>query len=172
MVAIEKFFMIPRTHEVYKDYVQSQTNTEKVVALFKEFAKQHNIETDAFYSCVSRLHIEPTQADAERFKTEFMVGTPGQFKKTSAISKAWVNLCKENELTKDRDLIDPYLPFVFPSKQMYPERHCRWAFLMQDDNLYCRFSSNVEFTAPSDFKEILGSEFYKIVESVQAAAKE
>lgn len=165
----EKFFMIPRTHEVYKDYVQSQTNQKKVGALFKEFAKQHNIATDTFYSCVSRLYIEPTPTDKELFKTEFMAGTPGQFKKTSAISKAWVNLCKENGLTKDRDLNDPYLPFAFPSKDGCLQRHCQWAFIMQDDNLYCRFSSDVEFTAPSDFKEILGSEFYEVVESVQTA---
>lgn len=164
---MEKFYTIPKTHSLAKDYKSFQQNMSKINNLYIEFAKENGIETTTAFAIADRLEIEPTKNDIVNFKSHFLSGYVGKFKKTSPLCKKWIALCKENKLTNHK-LTKPFVSFYFD--RLFERNSYR--LFIHNDTLYCWFECSSDFDNPNGFIEIKGSEFYKVLEEANSQKKD
>ena len=158
---MERFFIVKDENliELLKEY---ESMRRKVDDAFREFAKEYEIETSAYYQCTDRLMISPTENDMQKFKNQLKIDNQ-TFKKNSAMSKAWVKLCEENGLKTPRkptwelhDLIGGHI-YSFRSR-----------LFSLNDEVYGSFEADTEFNLNEEhFDELKASEFYKIIEEAK-----
>lgn len=154
---MQKFYTVREGSPLWDAYETHEKNAKALGKLFAEFSKQNGIQSNQVYITCNRLAFVPTQEDEEKFSKDFMVGKPGEFKKSSRLSKAWVSLCKENGIEK---VSEPFVPFYF-NGVVGP---CRYRLFKVGDTLFCTFTCNSNFTAPDYFEEMKASEFYSVME--------
>ena len=155
---MEKYFIVK--NEVLARQVKDfESMRKKVDDAFREFAKEHGIETSRYYQNTSQLRIIPSENDIHKFMNQLKVDKE-TFKKNSATNKAWVELCKANELdTPNKPVWE--LAYLIDSHD-YRFR-CRLFSL--NGEVYGSFESDTNFTLPEEhFVELKASEFYKIIE--------
>lgn len=155
---MEKFYIVEKDSQLAKDYLEYLASSEKFTNVFKNFARENNIETDEFYLSTKRLWINPKGQDYKNFGNSFLKGELGKFKVDSPLNRKWVELCKENNLSAI--IYRPYLPLYFDVF----EGKCSSRLFKINDIIYCSFSLDKDFKTPSGLKEIKGSEFYKAIE--------
>ncbi|HJI48721.1 MAG TPA: hypothetical protein OIL97_04095 [Oscillospiraceae bacterium] len=155
---MEKFYIVEKDSILAKDYLEYLAFAEKFTDLFEKFAKENNIEASEYYLSTKRLWINPKGQDYKNFGNSFLKSELGKFKINSPLNRKWVELCKENNLSKV--IHKPYLPLYFYTF----EGKCSSRLFKIKDTIYCSFSMDKYFKAPSGLKEIKGSEFYKAIE--------
>lgn len=162
---MEKFYRINQEHKIYELYREYKDMSHRVNEAFKEFSKEIGLEAPSYYQFTTSLSVvDLTQADREKFKEHFKAHAPGDFKKTSVYSKMWVKKCADLGLeSPDR----PRLWWYFN-----PNGKSRNRLVEVDGLLYASFESDASFTAPKDFVEIPGSEFYRVIEEYNERVKD
>jgi hypothetical protein len=162
---MEKFYIVEKDSTLAKDYLEYLAFSKKFTSLFENFAKENNIEADEFYLSTKRLWINPKGQDYKNFENSFLKSELGKFKINSPLNQKWVELCKANNLSKV--IYRPYLPLYFNVL----EGKCSSRLFKINDTIYCSFSMDKDFKAPSGLKEIKGSEFYKAIEDDETKRK-
>lgn len=158
---MKKYYVVDKESEVAKSYMAWKEEQYKINGLFKEFAKEHGIETKEYYPVVDRLWIAPTKNDSKKFENEIKRSFDGEFKKSSPTSKAWVAKCKEKDI---KDLSRPHLMFYFSVTG-----RCYEGMTEINGTFYATYESENDFKCFSEaFKEIKASEYYKVLEDVGA----
>lgn len=160
---MEKYYKIPKEHRIYKMYMDYKNMANRINKAFIEFEKEWGIETQQYCQTTDRLYICPTDNDTEKFGEYFKKGCPGEFKKTSAPSKAWVGKCKELNLET------PYIPSLPWEFGIYGSSRQR--IFMIDDVLYASISTENDFKALKGLEEIKASEFFKVIEDYEESLK-
>lgn len=135
---------------------------KKVDDAFREFAKEHGIETSRYYQFTSQLRIVPTMKDIHKFREQLKIDNE-TFKKNSAISKEWVELCKANGLETPRkptwELRDLITTCILSFRS---------SLFSLNDEVYGTFEADVNFNLPDEhFVELKASEFHKIIEEYE-----
>ena len=158
---MEKYFEVKKDSDFYKKYFDYVDMSDKVNELFKQFAKDNDIETKEYYQNTDRLIIIPTQEDRIKFKGMFVQNSDTTFKKTAPICKSWINLCKEN------GLVSPRKPNLLWDSSCKLDSYSTSSRLFHiGENVYGsidnKCDSDIELT--DDFIEMKVSEFWKIVE--------
>lgn len=154
---MEKFFIV-KNEVLAKQVKYFESMSKKVNDAFREFAKEHGIETRTYYQKTSQLRIDPSENDIQKFKNQLKIDGE-TFKKNSAINKAWVELCKAKELET------PSKP-VFELANLIDSHDYRFRCRLFSLNgeVYGSFETNADFTLPEEhFMELKASEFYKII---------
>ena len=154
-----KRYFIVKNEELIKLEKEFESMGNKINEAFKEFVKEHGIETKEYYQCTDRLMISPTENDVHKFKNQLKVD--GQtFKKNSIINKAWVETCKAKELKTPRKAGWELADLI--GKHIY---RFRSSLFCLNDKVYGTFETDRDFQLPEEhFTELKASEFYKIVE--------
>lgn len=151
---MEKFFVISSESSIYMQCKSYFVFLQRIEKVFIGFAKEHNIESTNFGPYTNRLIFAPTEQDDLNFNQYFLVNHPGVFKKNAPLSKAWVALCKKQDIEEVRE---PNIPwYVYPIGN-----RLSWTYFFAEETLYLRISSDVDFKAPSDWREISGSRYYQ-----------
>ena len=160
---MEKYFRIPKEHRIYGMYVEFKEMSKRINEAFVEFSKEQGITTNEYYQTTDRLYICPTDEDTEKFGKYFKKDSPGEFKKNSAPSKAWVGKCRELGL---KMMYKPHLAWEFdvfgPTKQR---------IFMIEDILYASLMADCDFPVPKGLEEIKASEFFKVIEDYEESLK-
>lgn len=153
---MEKFYTISNDSKVGKDYWRYIEYEKRIVRAFNEFAKEHDIKATKFYPINTLLWIKPEKEDKDNFSGQFTLKDPGRFKKTSAMSKAWVKKCSDEGIEYIRK---PHVQFLFN----YTGK--AWCRLFDYDGvIYCTFDCPIDVETPEGFVEMKGSEFYAAME--------
>lgn len=160
---MEKYFRIPKEHRIYGMYVEFKDMSKRINEAFVEFAKENGIDTSEYYQTTESLYICPTEKDEEKFGKYFKKNIPGEFKKTSPLSKAWVKKCKELEIKTVRK---PSLAWEFGIFGSSRQR-----IFMIHDVLYASLSTNRDFETLEGLEEIKASEFFKVIEDYEESLK-
>ena len=161
---MEKYFEVKQNSNFYKKYFDYKNMSDKMNELFKQFAKEHGIETKEYYQNTDRLSIVPTREDRIKFKGMFVQNSNTNFKKTAPICKSWINLCKENGLVSPSK---PSLLWNSPCKLGSYSISSRLFNIGERvyGSIDNKCDTDIELT--DDFIEMKASEFWKIVEDTE-----
>ena len=158
---MEKFFIVQDGCALYKDYFAWKKNSHEQFELINGFLLEHGILANLYLDSKEQLAIVPTNSDLEQFRTQFTATAANGlrfFRRNSAIGKAW------REFSKNRTVL------YKPCPSMYLNDVCgsfRTRLFDYNGVLYCSVESENDFTFVGDgYKEIKGSEFYKIMEDM------
>ena len=153
---MERFYTISNDSKIGKDYWCYIESEKKIVKAFNEFANEYDIKTTKFYPSHTLLWIVAEKEDKDKFGNQFTLKTPGRFKKTSAMNKAWVKKCADEGV----EYIDkPFVPFLFN----YVGRS-QYRLFDYKGVIYCTFDCPINVETPEGFVEMKGSEFYAAME--------
>lgn len=154
---MKKYYVLDKDSQVAKDYFAWKEEQFKINKAFGELAQEQGIDTHKYYAVCDHLWICPTNKDNEKFKNELKKTEYGVFKKSSPTSKAWVEKCNDKGI---QGLTKPYLMFYFTVSG-----RCRESLFDVNGTVYATYESETDFECEiSSFKEIKGSEYYKIIE--------
>ena len=164
---MEKFYVVTSKSPIRQRYLDFLANNERVVQLYNAFAEIHGIQAEKFLPTDSVLGIVPKGTDAEKFRSQLCKDSDGEtglrlFKKNSVLNRAWVAWLKENET---QVLFKPRLGcelgiFGRGSTRLFSH----------EDTVYASLDFDRDFQDPPGFQEIPGSEFYKVMEAMDAHA--
>lgn len=157
---MEKFYTVNPDFELYKEYFQYWNDAIKLNRIVAKFLPENGIETKQYYSSGNGLWIVPTENDKSKFAKQLSTKVEAQglrmFKANSQINKAF-NLA-----------MDGFMPTWKPIVQFYfggGGKGSKYRLFHVGDVLYCSFDAPYEFKNPDGFVEMMGSEFYKVMES-------
>lgn len=160
---MEKYFIIKKDSQLYKDYFQWQEDKKNIVKVYDDFAKKHGIESGRFLPLKKRLCIVPSERDKDKFRNdltlEYMDNGLRQFKVRSTIGKDWINAVA--------DLRIAMKPNYFGLVRVYG-RYSERLFNIKD-TLYGSLSANSDFKLHDCMEEIKASDFYKVIEDYNAS---
>ncbi|MNO75226.1 hypothetical protein D3C76_662560 [compost metagenome] len=162
---MEKYFMVTEENILHKDWFDYKNNSKAVRELVREFFESHGIGATEYYVTDDEIHIVPNESDTEAFGSLLCAPIENglqKFKKSSAISKAWVRALQDAGL---KVLRRPMLILYFRS---FGGGRFRSRIFDQNGILYCSIDPVVG-EAPKGLVEIKASEFYKIIEEAEAA---
>ena len=163
---MQKFYKVTSESKLWKDYLEYKKNSDEINEIYRRFSKGHDIESTQYYPTTSVLYIVPTEKDKKTFKNQLtkkeLDGGLRRFRANSKINQSWVNTLEKLHLQVIRK---PYVPFYF--KNVYGR--IRTMIFAINDNVYCSIEMEQDFDTPIGFKEIKGSEFYKIIEDYNNA---
>lgn len=160
---MEKFYIVTEESYIHREYFQWRQNAKDVNVIVKEIMEQNGMETHKY--CIGTnedyFMIFPTENDLEKFKKQMKkdsgVNVASSFKKTSSVFKEVFKRLAEINL---KVLHEPMVQWEFPCCGKSRSR-----LFDIDGVLYASYEHIGEFSNPKGFKEISGSEFYKILES-------
>lgn len=159
---MEKFYIVNKDTELYKDYFDWKANMKAFNEKAIEFLDKWGIEATQYVPRKTELIIDPTENDEVKFKEDFTrreYEGLKQFKVRSDIGKAWV------EHIKDMSILSRPTLFLYFRETL----NCSSRLFHIQDELYCTLESKGEFGNPKGLTEIKGSEFYKIIEEYEAS---
>ena len=155
---MERYFIV-KNETLVKQLKDYESMRQKVDEAFKEFVKEHGIETTEYYQFTDQLRICPTENDIQKFRNQLKVDNE-TFKKNSVLSKAWVECCKANELRTPRKPVWELRDLIRGGFYRF-----RSSLFSLNDEVYGTFEADADFNfSEEDFVELKASEFYKIVE--------
>ena len=153
------YFEVAQDSCLYRDYFRWFQDREKVSEAFKQLREKYGIEATVFYLQGDRLRIDPTEKDRENLKPFLLKGPIiGEFRKGSPMSKEWREAVKSLELTK---------PQLFNYFRLTGQ-HWRELLFHDGERLYGKVESDGEVERPDYCRPIKASEYYAILEKVEA----
>jgi hypothetical protein len=158
---MEKYFEISKVHELYARYFEWLEFREKLIEIYKEFAKKAGIESSEFYPKQDAIGIVPTESDKEKFDKYFKVQQDRLrfFKRNTIYSKDWAKALRVNNL---KILFKPSVSDYFSSYKF----QCRLFAI--EERLYGSYSCEQDdFNLQDGFVEMKASEFFKIIEDAE-----
>lgn len=163
---MEKFYIVTDESPIRQMYLDYLENNKKVCALYDAFSHKHGIETSQFYPTETLLGIVPTRHDAERFAQQLCKKSDGEtglrlFKIRSATNKAWVSALAACEIKPMRK---PRL-----SWELCIFRRCGTRLFSHDGTVYASIDVDGDLENPKGFQQIPGSQFYSVIEAIEAA---
>ena len=164
---LEKFYIVTSKSPIRQRYLDYLANNGRVVLLYNVFAEIHGIQAAQFLPTDSVLGIVPKGTDAEKFRSQLCKDSDGEtglrlFRKNSVLNKAWVAWLRENET---RVLFKPRLGWELGILGRGATR-----LFSRENTVYASLEFDHDFQDPPGFQEIPGSEFYKIMEAMDAHA--
>lgn len=157
-----KRYFIVKNETLVKQLKDFEIMKNKVDDTFKVFVEEYGIEATEYYQFTDQLRICPTENDIQKFK-EQLKADKETFKKNSAISKAWVELCEVNKLNTPRKPVWELRDLICCGVYRF-----RSSLFSLNDEVYGTFEADSDFNLPEEhFVELKASEFYKIVEDAQ-----
>lgn len=152
-------YFIVKNEDLVRLTKEYESMRKKVNDVFAEFAKNNGIEAKEYYQFVDKLMIIPTEKDYTTFKD--MLKADGiTFRKNSAISKKWVELCKEKELQRPEKPVWELQSLI--SWNIWQFRSNLFSI---NDKVYGTFEADEDFSLSDEhFIELKASEFYRIIE--------
>ena len=165
----ERFFKLKRDNPKYDEYFEWLNSLEFNKTKWKEFKKLTGIESNSFVMSTD-LYIIPTENDLIKFgrflcKENFKDGLR-KFKKTSNMQKDWERfLNSQIKFINKPKILTDFMKIIVTSGK-YSSR----LFHYKED-VYCSIASDntaiVDCDIPQGYEEIKGSEFYKIIETIE-----
>lgn len=154
------YFEVKKTSKLYEDYFSYIKNVLVISDCFKSLCEEFGIETTEFYMTNTELKIVPTQNDFEKFKSQMKKTSYGTFKKSSLMSKKWL------EITKD------IKPFKKPQMFYYLNIYGSWKerLFHIGEKLYCSIETNHLVEVPEWGIEMKASELYRVIEESEDKA--
>lgn len=155
---MERFFIV-KNETLIKLLKEYESMKKKVDDAFREFAKEYGIEASKYYQYTNQLKIVPSENDIQKFRGQLKVDNE-TFKKNSALSKAWLKLCKENGLKTPRKPTWELCGLINGNIYRFRSR-----LFSLNDKVYGSFECDFNFYLPEEhFIELKASEFYRIIE--------
>lgn len=158
---MNKYFEVKQDCDLYNDYFSYLDDQSKISAAFRAVYQKFGIQSRQFYMRKDCFKIIPTQQDKEKFLKMFKQNSIGEFKKSSEVSKMWVNLVKDV-----KHIRKPKLFHYFDMAGFKWEEN----LLHIGNRLYCCFKDmedegyKKKFDIPDFVIEMKASEFYGIME--------
>ncbi len=159
---MDKYFKVNEGCQLYTDYFSHKEDEKKIKEAFKAVCETFGIETKEFFMIQNRFCIVPTENDFKKFASVMKKSSYGEFKKTSAVNRMWV------------ELVNDIQHFNKPRLYNYIHFHSyKWSENLFDIDgvLYGCLKNVDEVNLPDFVVEIKASEFYKIVEDYQERCK-
>lgn len=161
---MEKFFTVKEGSSLYKDFWNWFNSIKKNNDIVTEFFREHEIEATKYVPGNEYLGIVPTDSDLVKFEKQLSKKESNQglrfFRKNSAIGKAWIE--------RAADMKFRYKPMpVWYGKDVAVGKSSSRLF-DYDGTLYCSISADTINVSDDIFTEIKGSEFYKVMEAIEA----
>lgn len=161
---MDKYFIVTEKSRLYNDYFNYIQNKKEIHEHVKHFLDEHGIKAK-YYACLGySLYIEPTEEDLEIFGGMLCRPKPNglrRFKENSRIGKAWAKRLQTAHLEA---LSSPNMLLYLDS--FIPRYRSRLFHV--GTTLYGSIESDYDFTLPEEFKEIKASEFYRVLEEIEA----
>lgn len=156
---MERYFIVTEESSLRKDWFEYRKNRSRIRELVKEFNRENDIDSDAYYVTETSFFIVPTDKDKEKFGS--VLGSPindglQKFKSNTKVGKAWVKAVKDAGL---KVLHKPRLIFYL----RHEGGKYRSRLFDINDVVYCSIDP-CQDEMPKGFIEIKGSEFFKIIE--------
>ena len=163
----EKFFIVTEKSPLFKEYFDWKTNEKAARKFACSFAKRYGLPTRISYDSttfsiiVDRNKPNPFKNQLKKVPCWTEEGELYEFKKNSAIGKAWVDELKAANLKiESRPLVLMYFS--------NPVGRWGWNLFEYCGKLYLKTTSESEPNVPEGMTEIKGSEFYKAEEDYDA----
>lgn len=161
---VERFFVVNKDSEFYTAYKKYKENRKTVNERIKEFFANAGIETHEYFCTNQQLQIVPAASDIERLGNQLCAKCSEnglrRFKSQSKINRAWVSYISDMEIM-DRPYLFIYLKGLHGSSRLF----------FDGDTLYCSGEMDDGATAPDGVTEIKGSEFFAVIEKMEAQEK-
>lgn len=156
---MERYFIVTEESRLHADWFAYKENRRDVERNFAKVREELGIESDAFYVTNEHFYIVPTEQDKKKYASVLCAPINDglqKFKCNSKSGKAWVTALKDADL---KVLYKPRLIFYIKNEGgKYRSR-----LFDIDGVVYCSIDP-CQKEAPKGFKEIKGSEFFKIIE--------
>ena len=155
---MDKYFKVNEGSQLHTDYFLWKEGQKKIKEAVKAVCKTFGIETKEFYMTQDRFSIVPTENDFKKYASVMKKSSYGEFKKTSAVSRMWVERVKDIEYFHKPRLFG-YIHF----------NAYQWSENLFDIDgvLYGLLKDVNEVNLPDFVVEIKASEFYKIIEDYE-----
>lgn len=153
------YFRVKPGSALHKDYFKGLEGTNVAIKVFSQMREKYGIETKNVYLLKNRFRISPTQTDYDKFKDQMVKSELGKFRQGSAINKEWVDALKDVE-RMGRPQLFYYFDLLGHS---WKER-----LFHKGEEIYGSVSSDGEVSKPEFIEEMKASEFYKIIEEMDA----
>lgn len=161
----ERFYRIKKESKTHKKLANAKKQKKKMREFMKNFLQANGFETDRYYVNNSRLMLDLTEHDSDKFKDQIMKDGK-TFKKNSALNRSYLEEVKKNDIdvsaTRGLDLWD-YECFI-----------CNGARYRQFEDeetgtFYLSIAPETDepFNITNDAEEIKGSEFFVVLERVK-----
>mgnify|MGYP004560619449 CR=1 FL=1 len=163
---MEKFYIVTDQSPLRQQYLDYVESNAKIREFYITFAKKFGIEAEKFAPTETVLGVVPTKHDSDQFAKQFCKNSDGKtglrfFKLRSAVNKDWVGELKESQI---KILRKPSL-----SWELGIFGKCWTRLFTHGDTVYASLESEKDFKDPAGFLAIPGSQFYKIIEEIEAA---
>lgn len=164
---MEKFFIVTNESPLRQEYLDYKLNRNSVNEFVKEFMPRHGIESKEYAASPDYFYIVPTKADEVNLSAMLSKYSDNQglvaFRKNSIVGRAWISERSEIGLELKRE---PFIPFFFNC--LYGKSRNR--IFEIDGTVYLHFEADGKINTPIGFQEILGSEFYRVIEQYEREA--
>lgn len=160
---MEQFFEILKESPHYKEQLDYERDREAENNAAFAFLDEHGIEGGCYMIYKGYLWVLDCPENRDKFKGQFLVDTEQgcvAFKKNSVIGKAFKN-------SGIKRANSPYVPFFFSN----PVGRMRTRCFSYKDKVYCSIDCNNELACPANFRKMKGSEFYAVIEEMDAELK-
>lgn len=164
---MERYFKVKKDNVIYNQYFDWYNNLDNLRNRWKQFKNLVGIESDEFVPR-KELYIIPTENDLNKFGRffykEIFSGNLRKFKSNTTIQKDWERFISNNKVIVEK----PNVAINFITNGLYSQR-IQTRLFNYEDEVYCSVEANFPNTyeIPEGFEEIKGSEFHKIMETIQ-----
>ncbi len=161
----ERFYRIKKESKIHKKLANAKKQKKKMREFMKNFLQANGFETDRYYVNNSRLMLDLTEHDSDKFKDQIMKDGK-TFKKNSALNRSYLEEVKKNDIDVSAaiglDLWD-YECFIFNGAQY------RQFEDEETGTFYLSIAPKTDepFNITNDAEEIKGSEFFVVLERVK-----
>ena len=164
---MERYFKMKKENEKYNEYFEWYNNLDNLKNKWEQFKKLTGIEAESFVPR-KELYIVPTENDLNKFGRffckEVFNGGLRKFKANATVQKDWERFIASNKVIVHK----PDIAMDFILLGMYGQRIQSRLFHYKDE-IYCSIDANFpeNYKIPEGYEEIKGSEFHKIMETIQ-----
>lgn len=154
---MKKYFKITNDEflKVYEKYEQDYDSFNEA---FDTMQKEFELESNRFYVTVERFGIAYNDKDHKRYKDQYMKNDLEFFKKNSTISKRWLELMKEKNITTSRK---PFCGNYMKTRSMGKSTYNSHRLFGE---VYGFLDADYSFELGDGFEEIKASEYYALIE--------
>ena len=163
---MEKFYVVTDQSPIRQRYLNYVESNGKIREFYKAFAEKFGIEAEMFAPTATVLGVVPTKRDSDQFAKQFCKNSDGEtglrfFKLRSAVNKAWVEELTENQIKICRK---PNITW-----ELGILGKCWTRIFANGGTVYASIESEKDFNDPAGFLAIPGSQFYSVIEAIEAA---